>query len=163
MRCGWVDLTDTKMVAYHDTEYGIKRQSLTACFEVLALESFQAGLSWRTILHKRDAFREVFLGFDPDKVAKMTEDDVLRLCEDARIIRHRGKIEATINNAKLALALEEESGFSAFLYGFSDGLMLSKALKKYGFKFVGETTCTEILTVLGVLPAHEKTCFRYHE
>ena len=158
-----MDLTDTKMVAYHDTEYGVKRQGLAACFEVLVLEGFQAGLSWRTILHKREAFREVFFGFDPAKVARMTGDDVLVLCEDARIIRHRGKIEATIHNAKLALALEQEGGFCSYLYRFSDGPSLSKALKKRSFKFVGETTCVEILTVLGVLPAHEKTCFRYHE
>lgn len=162
-RCSWVDLADTKMVAYHDTEYGAKRESLTECFEVLSLEGFQSGLSWRTILHKREAFREVFFGFDPAKVARMTSDDVLRLCEDARIIRHRGKIEAAINNAKLALQIEKENGFCAFLYSFTDGETMSKALKKLGFKFVGPTTCTEILTVLGVLPAHQPNCFCTHE
>lgn len=162
-RCGWVDLSDTKMVKYHDEEYGVKQSGFAACFEVLSLEGFQAGLSWRTVLHKREAFREVFFGFDPALVAKMTADDVLRLCEDTRIIRHRGKIEAVIQNAAKAIELEKDSGFSAFIYGFSDGATLSKALKKRGFKFVGQTTCTEILTVLGVLPAHEKSCFRYHE
>ncbi len=151
------------MVAYHDTEYGVRRSRLSDCFEVLCLEAFQAGLSWRTILQKREAFREVFFGFDPAKVARMNEDDVLRLCEDARIVRHRGKIEAAIHNAKLTLSVEQESGFCAFLYRFSDGASLSKALKQRGFKFVGETACTEILTVIGVLPAHRKGCFLYHE
>ncbi len=146
-----------------NTEYGVKQSGFIDCFEVLSLEGFQAGLSWRTVLHKRKAFREVFLGFDPSRVAKMNEDDVLRLCEDTRIIRHHGKIEAVIHNAALALALEKEIGFCHFIYGFLDGASLSKALKKRGFKFVGETTCNEILTVLGVLPAHEKGCFRYHE
>lgn len=151
------------MVEYHDTEYGVKISTFTDCFEVVSLEGFQAGLSWRTILYKREAFREVFYGFDPHRVSKMTSDDVLRLCEDARIIRHRGKIEAVIKNAQLAIQLEQDGGFCRFIHSFSDGASLSKALKKLGFKFVGPTTCTEILTVLGVLPAHEKTCFRYHE
>lgn len=162
-RCAWANTDDELMVAYHDNEYGTKREGLTAYFEVLVLEFFQAGLSWRTILAKRENFREAFYHFDAEKVAAMTEDDIMRLLENPGIIRNRRKIKAAIGNAKAALIIEREQGFDTFINSFNDPATLSKALKEKGFSFLGETICKEIMMVLGLLPAHEKTCYRYHE
>ncbi len=163
-RCSWADLSDPLMVAYHDEEYGTKRSGLDAYFEVLVLEFFQAGLSWRTILHKRENFRRAFYHFDTRRVAAMDETDIERLLGDKGIIRNRRKIEAAIKNANAALALEKTQGFDTFINSFDDPASLSKALKEKGFSFVGETVCQEIMTVLGLLkPAHEPSCFRYEE
>ena len=163
-RCAWADLSDPLMVAYHDNEYGTKRSGLDAYFEVVVLEFFQAGLSWRTILHKRENFRSAFYHFDTRRIAAMTETDIMRLMNDAGIIRNRRKIEAAIKNAKAAIEIEKTQGFENFINSFDHPASLSKALKDKGFSFVGETVCTEIMTVLGLLkPAHEPTCFRYHE
>jgi len=163
IRCRWVDLSDALMLKYHDEEYGTKKHGLNVYFEALCLDSFQAGLSWRCILHKREAFNEAFFGFDPEKVSKMDEPDVLALLENKNIVRHRGKIEATIKNAKAVLDIENKQGFETYINGFSSPSALAKALKKKGFSFVGETTCHEFMASLGLLAVHEKTCFRFDE
>jgi len=163
MRCAWANTDDELMIAYHDYEYGTKRSGSSAYFEVVVLEFFQAGLSWRTILHKRENFRRAFHQFDVEKIAAMDDTDVMRLLEDKSIIRNRRKIEAAIKNAKIALEIEKEQGFDAFIDSFKTPLALSKALKKKGFSFVGETICSEIMMCLGLIPSHEETCFRYHE
>jgi DNA-3-methyladenine glycosylase I len=161
IRCEWVDLKDTLMVKYHDEEYGTKKSGLNIYFEALVLDSFQAGLSWRCILHKREAFRDSFYNFDPVRVANMDESDVLKLLENKSIVRHRGKIEATIKNAKAVLLIESKQGFKNYIDGFKSPYELSKSLKKLGFSYVGETTCHEIMASLGLIPVHEESCFRY--
>ena len=107
------------MRAYHDTEWGLRVHGEAAYLERLTLEAFQSGLSWSTILNKREAFREVFAGFDPDVVAAYDEGDVLRLMDDARIVRNRRKIDATVANARATVALREDGGLEAFVLGFA--------------------------------------------
>ncbi|MWL74681.1 DNA-3-methyladenine glycosylase I, partial [Escherichia coli] len=160
-RCGWVS-EDPLYIAYHDKEWGVPETDRRYLFEMICLEGQQAGLSWITVLKKRENYRQAFHHFDPEKVAEMTEDDVERLVQDAGIIRHRGKIQAIIGNARALLAMEANGeAFSDFIWSFvghqpqltqattlaevpastptSDAL--SKALKKRGFKFVGTTIC----------------------
>ncbi|MGB1025223.1 MAG: DNA-3-methyladenine glycosylase I, partial [Rhodospirillaceae bacterium] len=156
-RCSWC-LSTPDYIAYHDDEWGYPVTDDVRLFEKLCLESFQSGLSWRTILTKRENFRAAFLGFDFHKVAQFDEQDVARLLQDAGIIRHRGKIEATINNAKRASELIAEQGSLAhYFWQFEpkpdpdlapgairstapESVALSKDLKKRGWKFVGSTT-----------------------
>lgn len=178
-RCSWCG-EDAQYQAYHDTEWGRPETDPVKLFELLVLESFQSGLNWLTILRKREGFRAAFAGFDPAVVATWGEEDVLRLLGDAGIVRHRGKIEATIANAKGWLALEEEEGFAPFVWSYvagaprdnapetlgdvpgqtAESVALSKALKKRGFKFVGPTTVYAFMQASGMVNDHVVTCER---
>jgi len=166
------------MQAYHDTEWGVPERDGRALWEKLQLDGFQAGLSWSTILAKRDAFREVFEGFDPEKVAQFQASDVDRLLDDARIIRSRSKIEATIGNARAYLAMRDSGeDFADFCWAFVDGApikgdgvhvpaktpvseQVSAALKKRGFKFVGPVIVYAWMQATGIVDDHVAGCFR---
>ncbi len=171
------------MAAYHDQEWGVPEFDDQKLFEHLALDGFQAGLSWRTILHKRENFRKAFAGFDPKLVARFTARDRQRLMKDAGIVRNRQKIDATINNAKQVLKIQEELGsFSDFIWSFTDRQTLrrpaaakwqelpstspesdamSAGLKLRGFKFVGSTICYAFMQAVGMVDDHLQGCFRY--
>lgn len=180
-RCPWPG-SDALYRHYHDREWGRPVTSDTRLFEKICLEGFQSGLSWITILRKRERFREVFFGFDIPRVAAMDEADIVRLLADPGIIRHRGKIEATINNARRALEVQAEFGsLAAYFWGFethpehrpSDmsweavramaqtqaSQALSKDLRKRGFKFVGPTTCYAFMQAMGLVNDHVEGCF----
>lgn len=180
-RCPWAG-DDSLYRHYHDAEWGRPVVSDTRLFEKICLEGFQSGLSWITILRKRERFREVFHGFDIARVAAMTEADIERLLGDAGIIRHRGKIAATINNARRALELQAEFGsLAAYFWRFEtqpehrpDDLSweslrrlaqtdasqrLSKDLRKRGFAFVGATTCYAFMQAMGLVNDHVEGCF----
>lgn len=181
-RCWWCE-SDPIYVEYHDNEWGRPVHDDGKHFEMLILEGFQAGLSWITILKRRENFRKAFHRFNPKKVSKMTSRDVFRLLKDEGIIRHRGKIEAAINNAKCFLEIQDEFGsFDDYIWSFvggktlrtkknltRDGIpaktkesdMLSKDLKKRGFKFVGSTTCYAHMQAAGLVDDHVKGCYRY--
>lgn len=171
------------MQRYHDEEWGVPVHDDTRLFEKISLEGFQAGLSWATILAKRERFREVFHGFDIPRVARMHEGDVLRLLEDKGIIRHRGKIEAVINNASRTLELQRELGsLDAYVWQYKvdtsqrpspvtrewicehtttpESVALSKDLRKRGFKFVGPTTMYAFLQSCGLVNDHTGHCYR---
>jgi len=179
-RCWWCG-DDEMYCAYHDQEWGRPVTSDTRLFEKICLEGFQAGLSWLTILRKRENFRAGFDGFDFRKVAQYTEKDVERLLGDAGIIRHRGKIEATINNAARAIELVDEVGsLAAYFWRFETpaadrpktldratlgqlgqtdmSVALSKDLKKRGWKFVGPTTCYAFMQAMGLVNDHLDSC-----
>ncbi|KZK29288.1 3-methyladenine DNA glycosylase [Delftia sp. GW456-R20] len=171
-RCHWCAATDGYL-AYHDREWGFPVTDDRRLFEKLSLEGFQSGLSWLTILNKRENFRAAFAGFDFHQVARFTEDDVLRLLGDAGIVRHRGKIEAVINNAQRALEMVEAQGsLSAFFWRHApapvtgDGPVsetaesraLSKELKKLGWKFVGPTTVYSFMQAMGLVNDHVLGC-----
>ncbi len=175
--CIWPG-TDPLYVAYHDEEWGVPERDSRALFEKLILDGFQAGLAWITILRKRDAFREAFEGFDPNVIAEWGEADVKRLLQDAGIIRHRGKIEATISNARAWQVIEAEQGFSTYLWGFVGGSpiqnnwhsqsdvpaytplseQISKDLKKKGFKFCGPTIVYAFMQAVGMVNDHVTGC-----
>ncbi len=180
-RCPWAG-SDPLYRAYHDTEWGWPVTSDIRLFEKICLEGFQSGLSWLTILRKRENFRAAFDGFDFDKVALYGEADIERLLGDAGIIRHRGKITATINNASRALEMRREFGsLAAYFWGFEPGpderpdefswetlsrlvetpssRALSKDLKKRGWRFVGPTTCYAFMQAMGLVNDHIDTCF----
>jgi len=175
-RCPWG--AGEGMQAYHDTEWGLRVHGESAYLERLTLEAFQSGLSWSTILNKREAFREVFAGFDADVVAAYDEPDVLRLMDDARIVRNRRKIDATVANARAAVALREDGGLETFVLGFApevqpeprdtsqvltvspESLALSKALKKRGFAHVGPTTMYALMEAIGIVDDHLVGCHR---
>jgi DNA-3-methyladenine glycosylase I len=179
-RCEWAG-TDPLMVAYHDDEWGVPTHDDAALFELLTLEGAQAGLSWRTILNKRGGYRAAFAGFDVDRVARFTDDDIDRLVGDASIVRHRGKIESTVANAKAIQSVQQEFGsFDAYVWHFVDGtpivgeyedlgqlpavtdesIALSKDLKRRGFRFVGPTTVYAFMQAAGLVDDHVLTCFR---
>lgn len=163
---------------YHDTEWGLRVSGEAAHFERLTLEAFQSGLSWRTILLKRPAFREAFAGFDADVVAAYGEDDVARLMADAGIVRNRRKVDATIANARATVGLRERGGLEAFIWGFApepgppphlvgdvpttspESVALSKALKKAGFAHVGPTTMYALMEAVGLVDDHLAGCHR---
>jgi DNA-3-methyladenine glycosylase I len=133
-------------------------------FEFLILEGMQAGLSWETVLRKRDAFRRAFARFDPVKVARFTSKDVARLMKDQSIIRNRAKIEAAIGNAKALPALRKEFGsFDRYVWGFADKDALAKDLKKRGFRFVGPTIVESFMQAVGIRNDHERGCYRRAE
>ena len=133
-------------------------------FEFLILEGMQAGLSWETVLRKRDAFRSAFARFDPVKVARLTSKDVTRLMKDESIIRNRAKIEAAIGNATALLVLRKEFGtFDAYVWGFDDKDVLAKDLKKRGFRFVGPTIVESFMQAVGIRNDHERGCYRRAE
>lgn len=176
-RCPWCG-TDPLYQAYHDAEWGRPERDSKRLFELLILESFQAGLSWITILRKRDAFRAAFQGFDPDVLASWGEPEVTRLLQDPGIVRHRGKIEGTIRGAQAFQRIEATQGFSAFLWSFTGGQPLvshprtlaevpgqtahsqamSKALKSQGFNFVGPTITYAFMQASGMVNDHLATC-----
>lgn len=173
-RCYWCGGAP-EFLPYHDNEWGFPVDNDQRLFEKLCLESFQSGLSWRTILNKRENFRAAFHHFDFHQIARFDERDVQRLLQDAGIIRHRGKIEATINNAQRALELvEQEGSLAAFFWRFEpasealkepqtqtispESIALSKALKKRGWKFVGPTTAFALMQAMGLLNDHSLTC-----
>ncbi len=163
---------------YYDTEWGLPVVGENAHFERLSLEGFQAGLSWATILRKRPAFREVFADFDVDTVAGYGPDDVERLMGDARIVRNRAKIEATVGNARATIALRDEGGLEALLWSFRpldtprptrpadvpttspESVALSKALRAKGFRFVGPTTMYALMEAIGIVDTHLVDSFR---
>ncbi len=182
VRCFWGGGDHEDYRRYHDGEWGLPVADDRRLLEKLCLEGFQSGLSWLTILRKREAFREVFHGFDPVAVAAFTPADVDRLLGDSRIVRHRGKIEATINNAAAALPVIEEFGsLAAYLWGFEpppaerperldrDALFampttpasyrLSKDLRRRGFRFVGPTTAYAFMQAMGLVNDHLEGCF----
>jgi len=173
-RCRWSDVAP-EFIAYHDTEWGFPVSDDQRLFEKLSLEGFQSGLSWRTILAKRENFREAFHGFDVERVARYTARDVERLLGNAGIVRHRGKIEAVINNARKARELvKREGSLSAFLWRYEPAaadlaepltastsaasIALSKALKKQGWAFVGPTTVYSFMQAMGLINDHAREC-----
>jgi DNA-3-methyladenine glycosylase I len=174
LRCGWCSAAP-EFFAYHDKEWGYPVDNDVRLFEKLCLESFQSGLSWRTILTKRDNFRAAFLNFDFNKVAKFNESHVEKLLLNEGIVRHRGKIEAVINNARRACELvKQEGSLAAFFWRFEPGkdnlsepqtastseesIALSKALKKQGWKFVGPTTVYAFMQAMGLVNDHSDAC-----
>lgn len=180
-RCGWVT-ADPLYLAYHDHEWGAPTTDARELFEMLCLEGQQAGLSWITVLKKRENYRRAFHNFDPQRVAAMTEQDVERLLQDAGIIRHRGKIEAIITNARAYLAMQAAGEeFVTFIWSFVDGRpqlnqwselgqvpgktpqsdAMSKALKKRGFKFIGSTICYAFMQASGLVNDHLTDCLCY--
>jgi DNA-3-methyladenine glycosylase I len=157
VRCPWGDSTPDYRV-YHDDEWGRPVSDDTRLFEKLCLEGFQSGLSWLTILRKREAFRAAFAAFDFHQVARFTEDDVERLLQDAGIVRHRGKIEATINNAQRAVELTEEQSLAHFVWSYDDPKLLARDLKKRGWRFVGPTTVYAFMQAMGLVNDHLPGC-----
>lgn len=158
-RCRWA--TREPLLSYHDLEWGTPLHDERGLFEFLVLEGAQAGLSWETILRKRDAYRRAFDRFDPKKVARYGARDVARLLRDAGIVRNRAKIAAAIGNAKAFLAVQHEHGsFDAYLEGFREPAALSKDLRARGFRFVGPTICYAFMQAVGIVNDHTKDCFR---
>jgi DNA-3-methyladenine glycosylase I len=161
-RCRWA--TREPLLSYHDVEWGTPVHDDRRLFEFLVLEGMQAGLSWETVLRKRDAFRRAFAAFDPGKVARFTSKDVARLLKDESIIRNRAKIEAAIGNARGLLAVREEVGsFDSFVWRFDDKDALSKDLRKRGFRFVGPTIVESFMQAVGIRNDHERGCYRRAE
>lgn len=182
-RCAWAVKTDIEL-AYHDTEWGVPRRDDAGQFEFLVLESAQAGLSWLTILKKREGYRNAFAGFDPVKVAAFTEKDVERLMGDANIVRNRKKIESTVTNARLFLDLAAKHGsFANYIWRFTDGQpiingwkdmqqvpattpvsdAMAKEFKRLGFKFLGSTVLYAHMQATGMVNDHVTACFRHKE
>jgi len=174
LRCSWSGGAP-EFLDYHDNEWGFPVSDDIRLFEKVCLESFQSGLSWRTILNKRENFRKAFRGFDFNKVARFTEKDITRLLQDEGIVRHRGKIEAVINNAKMAKKLvKEEGSLAAFFWSFEPNkkdlgkpqtvttspasIALAKDLKKKGWKFVGPTTAFAFMQAMGLINDHVEGC-----
>ena len=178
-RCAWPS-DDALMIAYHDEEWGVPVRESEPLFAKLILDGFQAGLSWRTILHKREAFLKAFHNFNPEKLARYGEKDITRLLGNAGIIRHRGKIESAIGNAKAYLEIEEKGSFSDLLWKFVDGKTqinrirgrgdiravspeseaMSKELKDRGMRFVGPTIVYAFMQAVGMVDDHFDDCFR---
>jgi DNA-3-methyladenine glycosylase I len=181
VRCPWIGIADPIYVRYHDEEWGVPHANDRAMFEKLVLEGFQAGLSWLTILRKRENFRRAFHGFDPGRIVRYGAKDIARLMADPGIVRNRLKIEATIDNARAVLKLAERTRLSAFLWAFLDGRpqinrhksfktvlpetptskAISKALKAEGFRFVGPTTIYAFMQSTGMVNDHIVTCHRH--
>ncbi len=159
-RCAWA--RNPLAVAYHDREWGVPVRDDRRLFEALILEGAQAGLSWDTILAKRENYRRAFDGFDPRKVARYGAAKKRQLLNDAGIVRHRGKIEAAVLNARAFLEVQKEFGtFSAYAWGFKDAAVFSKDLKRRGFKFVGATIVYAFMQAVGMVNDHARDCFRY--
>jgi DNA-3-methyladenine glycosylase I len=159
-RCAWA--RNPLAVAYHDREWGVPVREDRKLFEFLVLEGAQAGLSWDTILAKRENYRRALDRFDPRKVARYGAAKKRRLLADAGIVRHPGKIEAAVLNARAFLAVQKEFGtFSAYVWRFTDADTLSKDLKRRGFKFVGPTIMYAFMQAVGMVNDHARDCFRY--
>ena len=182
-RCGWC-LGDPLYEAYHDTEWGVPVKDDSTLFEFLILETFQAGLSWITVLRKRENFREAFDNFDYNKIAQYNQTKIDSLLQNPGIIRNKLKVNATVSNARAFMATQKEFGsFSKFIWDFVNGNpiknewenyrdapattelsdIISKDLKKRGFKFVGSTVIYAYMQATGMVNDHELNCFRYHE
>ncbi len=181
-RCGWAG-PEQIYIDYHDTEWGVPEYDSRTLWEKLILDGFQAGLSWITILKKRENFRGAFAGFDPNVIAEWGEDDVMRLLANPGIIRHRGKIEATIGNARAWQEIEAKQGFDRFLWDYVDGaplqteatdraeiptqssltVQISKDLKNAGFKFCGPTIVYAFMEATGLFNNHLIGCPRHAE
>jgi DNA-3-methyladenine glycosylase I len=180
-RCEWCESSDL-MRSYHDEEWGVPLHDDRRHFEFLVLDAFQAGLSWSTILNKREQFRRAFDGFDPRRIARYTRRSVARLMADAGIVRNRQKIEAAIGNARAFLAVQARHGsFDAFIWSFVGGAprqpvrktlrqipststesdRMSRALRELGFRFVGSTICYAYMQAAGLVNDHVVTCFRH--
>jgi DNA-3-methyladenine glycosylase I len=177
-RCAWVPEGDPLYVAYHDEEWGVPSRDERHLFELLVLEGAQAGLSWSTILRKREGYRKAFAGFDPERVARFGPKDVERLMGDAGIVRNRLKIESAIANAQAVLEVDD---FAGLLWGFVGGepkvnawrttaeipaeteesRAMSKELKRRGFRFVGPTVCYAFMQACGLVDDHTTDCFRF--
>ena len=183
-RCPWVSLKDPVMLAYHDEEWGVPVHEDRKMFEFIVLEGAQAGLSWSTVLNKRDNYRRAFAGFDPEKIARFDERKVERLILNPGIIRNRRKIESTVSNAKAFLEIQDEFGsFDSYIWSFVDGRPirnrwrrlsqipvtspvakeLSADLIKRGFRFFGPTICYSHMQAVGMVNDHLVDCFRYSE
>ncbi|MHA2424477.1 MAG: DNA-3-methyladenine glycosylase I [Candidatus Thorarchaeota archaeon] len=183
-RCGWAPLDDLLYVKYHDEEWGVPVHDDRMLFEFLLLEGFQAGLSWITILRKRENYRRAFDNFDPKKVAKYDEKKIEKLMQDSGIVRNRRKIESAVTNAKAFLEVQKEFGsFKDYIWGFVDckpivnkwktmeeipantdlSDKISKDLKRRGFKFVGSTIVYAHMQATGMVNDHTIDCFRYNE
>ena len=178
-RCPWAEDVEEIYVKYHDDEWGVPTYDDRELFEMLVLESFQAGLSWITILKKRENFKKAFDNFDVEKVSKYDEAKVEELRNNAGIIRHKGKIESAINNANVFIEIQKEYGsFSNYIWSFTDNKVLkdseenyktnsqlsdkiAKDLKKRGMKFVGSTIIYSYLEAIGVINNHIHECFKY--
>ena len=181
VRCPWVGSADREYVRYHDEEWGVPLSDERALFEKIVLEGFQSGLSWLTILKKRDNFRRAFDGFDAQRIARYGRKDIARLMGDPGIVRNRLKIEAAVANARALLLLKSATTLTAFLWGFLDGRPLinrhrspktiaamteistamSKGLKARGFRFVGPTTIYAFMQSVGMVNDHLITCHRH--
>lgn len=182
-RCAWAG-TDPLMIRYHDREWGVPLHDDRKLFEMLTLEGAQAGLSWRTILRKRDHYRRAFDGFDPRKIARYDAGKVRSLLADAGIVRNRLKIASTIGNARAFLSVQEEFGsFDRFVWQFVGGRpkmnrrrslreipprtaesdAMSRELKKRGFRFVGSTICYAFMQAVGMVHDHTTRCYRYRD
>lgn len=180
-RCFWVDEKSEIYVKYHDEEWGVPKYDDGELFELLVLEAFQAGLSWITVLKKREAFKEAFDGFDVKKIAEYKEDKIQELLSNEKIIRSRGKIEAAINNANIFMKIQNEFGsFSNYIWGFTENKIIkrksavlpvstplsdeiSKDLKKRGMKYVGSVIIYSYLQAIGIIDDHDKGCFKYSQ
>lgn len=181
--CEWPS-DDPLMIEYHDTEWGVPVHDDTKLFEFLVLDAMQAGLSWRTVLKKRENFRRAFRQFDPEKVARFGKRDIERLMNDAGIIRNRQKIESSVANAKVLLKVQKEFGsFDSYIWGFTGGKTLknrlksldqmpaesdesramSRDMKKRGFRFCGPVICYAFMQAAGMVNDHLVDCFRYRE
>lgn len=178
-RCFWVDEKSDIYVKYHDEEWGVPKYDDRELFELLILESFQAGLSWITVLKKREAFRAAFDNFDVNKVSKYDDKKFSVLLADEKIIRSRGKIQAAINNAKIYKEIQKEFGsFSNYIWGYTDNKVIkrtskdipvssplsdkiSKDLKKRGMKYVGTVIIYSYLQAIGIVDDHDFDCFKY--
>jgi len=182
-RCGWC-LSDPQYIEYHDKEWGVPVYQDEKLFEFLVLEGAQAGLSWLTILKRREGYRKAFMNFNAEKVAKMSEKQIKKLLQDASIIRNQAKIRATVSNAQAFLKIQEEFGsFAEYSWRFVDGKpiinrrkslrdipptskesdQLSQDLKQRGFKFVGSTIMYAHMQAVGMVNDHLMDCFRYNE
>jgi len=183
-RCAWADGDDPLMLAHHDEEWGVPSHADRFLFEMLTLEGAQAGLSWSTILHKREGYRKAFAGFDPAKVARFDKRRVERLMANPGIVRNRAKVASVIANARGVLEVQREHGsLDAYLWSFADGKpirnrwktvseipsgtpeskAMSKALRSLGFGFVGPTICYAFMESVGMVNDHVTSCFRYRE
>lgn len=184
VRCAWAGVADPLYLAYHDTEWGVPVHDDRTLFEFLILEGAQAGLSWATILKKRETYRRAFAGFDPEQVAAFTDEDRSRLLADAGIVRNRAKIAAAIGNARAFLKVQGECGsFDAYIWDFVGGApiinrftgvgqvpaktavsdAISKNMKQRGFGFVGSTIMYAHMQATGMVNDHTTDCFRYRE
>jgi DNA-3-methyladenine glycosylase I len=183
-RCEWTVGGDPLMLAYHDEEWGVASHNDRHLFELLTLEGAQAGLSWSTILRKREGYRRAFVGFDPEAVALFTSEDVERLLDDPSIVRNRLKVESAVSNAARILEVQQELGsFDAYLWDFVDGepivggfrtlqelpaetdlsRTLSRDLKRRSFRFVGPTICYAFMQAVGLVNDHVIDCFRFRD
>jgi DNA-3-methyladenine glycosylase I len=182
-RCAWIS-DDSLYLAYHDEEWGVPSRDDRHLYELLVLEGAQSGLSWSTILRKREGYRRAFGGFDAQAVARFGLDDVERLLGDAGIVRNRAKIESAVSNAQCVLDLQEEHGsFSEYVWSFvgdspivgrwrelgqipaqtAESTAMSKDMKRRGFRFVGPTVCYAFMQSAGLVNDHVTSCFRYEE